>query len=198
MATFVELCEDVYTITNRPDLVNETKLAVKVATLKMHQSDYYYRDLVEQGISFLTSDYTQQFDLYSVFPNYRALKYIRRYDNSGSGEAKEFFEILTPTSILDAYGNDRTGVAYVAGTVINIKSFYQFQYAIMGVYNNPVVIEDAYNSWIANSHPYAIEFEAARVLFKQIGFDEQATQFQALVAEQLAEIKLSNVTSVGY
>ena len=87
MSIFTDLCDDVYTITNRPDLINETKLAVKAATLKIHQSDYYYRDLIEQGIAFLTSDYIQQFDIYSLFPNYRALKYIRRYDNSGTGAA---------------------------------------------------------------------------------------------------------------
>ena len=198
MSIFTDLCDDVYTITNRPDLINETKLAVKAATLKIHQSDYYYRDLIEQGIAFLTSDYIQQFDIYSLFPNYRALKYIRRYDNSGTGAAKEFFEILSPTHLLDAYGNDRTGVAYVAGTVVNIKSFYQFQYAIIGLYNNPVVSEDAYNSWVAVSHRYAIIYEAARVVFKQIGFDEQSTQFQGLVTEQLAEVKASNIISVGY
>ena len=56
MTTLTDLCADVYTITNRPDLINETKLAVKAATLKMHQSDYYYRDLLEQGITFDTSD----------------------------------------------------------------------------------------------------------------------------------------------
>ena len=61
MTTLTDLCAYVYTITNRPDLFTETKLAVKAATLKMHQSDYYYRDLLEQGIAFDTSDYTQQF-----------------------------------------------------------------------------------------------------------------------------------------
>jgi len=198
MTTLTDLCADVYTITNRPDLVNETKLAVKAATLKMHQSDYYYRDLLEQGIAFDTSDYTQQFDIYSVFPNYRALKYIRRYDNSSTGAAKEFFEILTPTAILDAYGNDRTGVAYVAGTVVNIKSFYQFQYALIGIYTNPDITDDGYSSWIADTSKYAIVFEAARVVFKQIGFDEQSTTFQALVAEQVAMLKVTNINSVGY
>ena len=198
MTTLTDLCSDVYTITNRPDLINETKLAVKAATLKMHQSDYYYRDLLEQGITFDTLDYTQQFDIYSVFPNYRALKYIRRYDNSSTGAAKEFFEILTPTNILDAYGNDRTGVAYVAGTVVNIKSFYQFQYALIGIYINPDITDDNYSSWIADTSKYAIVFEAARVVFKQIGFDEQSTTFQALVAEQVAMLKVTNINPVGY
>ena len=35
MATFSDLTSDVMTITNRPDLIAETKLAVKAATLKI-------------------------------------------------------------------------------------------------------------------------------------------------------------------
>lgn len=198
MATFAGLCADVYTITNRPDLVAETKLAVRSATLKAHQSDFYPRDIVESGIQFLSSDYIQQFNVYDIFPLYRALKYLRRYDSSGTGRAAEFYEILTTGEVLDSYGNDRTGIAYIAGTIVNIKSFTAFQFAILGCYVNPNVTEAGYSSWIADNHPFLIQFEAARVLFKSIGFDEQSTQFQALAQEQLAELKLSNILSVGY
>jgi hypothetical protein len=55
MATFSELCSEVHTLTNRPDLVNETKLAVKAATLKLHQKDFFYKDISEQGVSFSPS-----------------------------------------------------------------------------------------------------------------------------------------------
>ena len=55
MATFAELLADVYTLTNRSDLIAETKLAVKMATLKMHQRDYFYKDIRETGIQFLAS-----------------------------------------------------------------------------------------------------------------------------------------------
>ena len=67
MATFSDLTSDVMTITNRPDLIAETKLAVKAATLKIHQSDYYYKDLFETGLSWDTAAYTQEVDLSLLF-----------------------------------------------------------------------------------------------------------------------------------
>lgn len=52
--SFAELVADVYTLTNRPDLVGETVLAVQAATLKAHQSDDYIYDFREQSIVFLS------------------------------------------------------------------------------------------------------------------------------------------------
>lgn len=197
MATFTELCADVYTITSRPDLVAETKLAVKAATLKAHQSDYYFKDLYETGIQFSTSDFIQQLDVGTVLPRFRSLKYLRKYDSSGTGAPGKFFNIIPPELIQDAYKVDRTDVAYVAGTTLNIKSATQFQYALLGVYQNPVIDEATYSSWIAAQFPYVIVFESARLLFKQIGYDEQASQFEALVKEQFVELKLNNIEAVG-
>ena len=198
MATFTELCADVYTITNRPDLVGETAVAVKAATLKAHQSDFFFKDIFESGVQFDTSDYNQQLDISTVVPRYRALKYFRRYDNSSTGAAMEFFTICTPLETVDSYGIDRTNIVYGAGGIINIKSKVPFQYALLGVYVNPSIVQTSFNSWIANDHPYVIVFEAARLLFKQIGFDEQSAVFEKLAAELFAELKLSYVLSVGY
>jgi hypothetical protein len=198
MTTLTELCNDVYTVTKRPDLIAETKLAVKAATLKLHQSDFYFRDIFETGIQFDTSDYTQQLNITTVIPRYRALKYLRRYDSSGSGAAAEFFDILSPKEILDDYGLERVGVAYAAGTVLNLKSRVPIQFALLGVYVNPDVTDSGYDSWLANNHPFAIVHEAARVLFKQIGFDEQSTAFERLALEQLALVKSANIQAEGY
>ena len=63
MASFTSLLNDVYTITNRPDLIAETKLAVKQATLKMHQSDYYPKDLFETGIAWNPHICGSEFDI---------------------------------------------------------------------------------------------------------------------------------------
>jgi len=43
--SLAQLSTDVIALTKRPDLVAETTLAVKMATLKAHNSDYYPRDL---------------------------------------------------------------------------------------------------------------------------------------------------------
>lgn len=195
MATFTELCNDVYTITKRPDLVDATKLAVKQATLKLHHSDYYYKDLVETGIQFGTSDYIQQADVKNFWPRFRTLKYFRRYQDDS---AMEFFEVVPPELIVDSYKIDRVNIAYVAGSVLQIRSRYPLQYALISFYQHPDITEAGFSSWIAQDHPFAIQFEAARFLFKSIGFDEQSAAFEKLANEQLAEIKISNISAVGY
>ena len=195
---FTELMTEVYTVTKRPDLSAETALAVKSATLKLHQSDFYFKDLFETGISFTESANIQQLDIKVIMPRFRTLKYLRRYDNSGSGTPAEFFKILTPAETVDEYGCNLEGIAYMAGSSLNIRSATAFQFAILGVYLNPSITESNYISWIAEDHPYAIVFEALRILFKQIGYDEQASAYEKLAAEQLAEVKISGIQAEGY
>src|SRR3954471_21770445 len=103
MSTFAELVADVYTITNRSDLVTETELAVKSATLQLHRSDFFYKDLLETAIQYTTSDYLQAVDYRTLFPRYRALKYLRKFDGTSEGVGM-FFPILTPEEVLDSYG----------------------------------------------------------------------------------------------
>ena len=71
---FTELMTEVYAVTKRPDLSAETALAVKSATLKLHQSDFYFKDLFETGISFTESSFIQTLDIKTVIPRFRALK----------------------------------------------------------------------------------------------------------------------------
>ena len=192
------LIADVYSVTGRPDLEAETKLAVKAATLKAHQSDYYFKDLLETGIQFATAEYLQDADLRVIIPNFRNIRYARRYDTSGTGKDAEFYTILTPGELLDSYGNDKSNVAYMAGTVLKIKSRVKLDHLLIGVYVSPAITDDTYSSWVATDHPYAVIFEAARLVFKQIGFDEQSTTFEKLAAEQFIELRMNNIQAVGY
>lgn len=193
-----ELIQSVYDATKRPDLVAETKLAVKSATLKAHQTDFYPKDILETGIQFDGSAYVQQINMQANFPRYRAMSYFRRYDNSGSGEAKEFFELVSPFDLVDDYGVDKTNVVYSAGLILNIKSAVPMQYALVGFYQNPSISDTTFESWIAVDHPFYIVYEAARLVFKQIGYDEQSAAMDKLAAEHLALIKLSGVQTGGY
>jgi hypothetical protein len=194
MATFAELIADVIILTNRPDLVNETTLAVKAATLKIHQADYFYKDIYETGVSFASSEYSQQLEYRTLFPRFRALKYLRKSDSTGS--AGSFFKVLTPAEILDEYGLAKEDICYAAGELIQIKSSTAFQYMILGCYLNPDL--STYGSWIALDHPYAIVYEAAITIFKAIGYDEQAAVFQRMAAEQLQLVRNSNILVEGY
>jgi len=194
--TLTELQAEVYTITKRSDLVAETLLAVRQATLALHQSDYFWRDLKETGISFSSSAYLQELEYRSILPQFRALKYLRKSDSAGATGV--FFTVVQPESVLDLYGTDRTDVCYAAGASIEIKSSTQFQYAILGYYANPIITTANYDSWIALDHPYAIVLEAAEKVFKMIGKTEEFAAFKFLRDEEKQRIVLTNIQVQGY
>lgn len=195
--TLNELIAEVYTITNRADLVAQTLTAVRSATLKLHQSDYYYKDIREQGVAFLSAQYLQQLEYRTLFPRWRALKYVRKTNSTGTEQGK-IIEVIVPENILDDYKLNRVDVAYVAGEVVQIRSSTQLQYAIVGRYDNPDITQLGYNSWIALDHPYAIVFEAASTVFKMIGDTDQFAAYTALAGMQLVELRNSNVLAQGY
>jgi hypothetical protein len=195
--TLNELIAEVYTITNRPDLVAQTLTAVRSATLKLHQSDYYYKDIREQGIAFLSAQYLQQLEYRILYPRWRALKYIRKTDSTGQEQGK-FFDLIAPENVLDDYKLNRTDVCYAAGDIIQIRSSTQVQYCIVGRYDNPDITQSGYNSWVALDHPYAIVFEAASTVFKMIGDTDQFAAYTGLAGQQLIELRNSNITAQGY
>lgn len=204
-ALLTAIVADVYSLSNRPDLIAETSVAVKAATLKAHQREYYEKDLFESGVAFPSSLFVQQLTYKSLVPLWRSLKYLRKFDpttpslTDGSlGSAGAEFDLITADNILDSYKIEKTDVMYMAGLNLNIKSSTAFQYALMGCYTHPDITDAGYNSWIAQEHKYAIVFEAVRVVFKTIGFDEQSAGYEELVKEQYAAVDTSQILGKGY
>lgn len=195
MANFSELLADVYTITNRPDLIAETKLAVKQATLKMHQSDFYPKDVFETGIQWDPVALIQSLDYKTLIPRYRAFKYLRKITDNVPGV---FFEMLSPEHSLDRYQINKENICYLAGEHIEIRSNTEDSNMLIGCYLHPDITELTFNSWIAAEHPYSIVFDAASQVFKTIGFDSQAAAMRQNVTEQIALIRQNQLTGIGY
>jgi hypothetical protein len=195
--TLNELIAEVYVLTNRPDLVAETASAIKAATLKAHKTDFYSKDIYETGISFTESSYKQSLDYITLISNFRALKYLRKADNL-TDDSGIFFTVLTPEETIDSYGINRTDVAYVAGRVLEVRSSTEFQYGYLGCYVLPIITAAGYSSWVADLSPFAIIYEACRVVFKSIGYDEQSNTFTRLVAEEYELLRMSGLADVGY
>lgn len=193
--TLTELITEVVAITARPDLETETKSAVKAATLKLHHSDHYYRDLREASIAFDSPMFLQEVDLSIVFPRFRAIKYVRNCADSVAGT---FLEVLSPEEIFDRYARERTNVAYTAGSVLKIKGATAFTELLVGIYQHPVITDLEYSSWIANDYPYAIIYDAAAKVLRQVAFDESANNYAKLASEELAIMARNNITPMGY
>ena len=192
-----ELQSEVYVQTNLPRLVDETLAAIRSATLKLHQRDYFYRDLKEVAINLGTAAYVQSFEYKQLFPRWRALKYIRRALADGSVVAPSL-EVISPENFMDNYNIARTNVAYVAGDYLQIKCAELLQYAVLGFYQHPAITNAGYNSWIAEDSPYAIIHEAAAIIFASVGDDSQARNQKILAAESYQAVVASNTQGIGY
>lgn len=198
MSTYSDLVADVITITNRPDLIDLTKLAVRHATLKAHKLDFFPKDIYETGIQWQTPAYIQSLEYRNLVPRWRALKYLRKYDFTTSpGKAGEIFKVITPELILDEYEFQKDNVCYLAGESLEIRSNTKDAYMLLGCYRHPDTTEANYDSWIALDQPSAIVYEAARSVFKQIGFDEQAKEMQSEVADQFTILR-QEIIGEGY
>lgn len=194
--SFASLVSDVMLLTNRPDLVGETKLAVKAATLKAHQADDWIKDLYENSVEFSAAEYIQSLDFKSILPRWRKPRYIRKYDAAGSAVGT-FLTYLEPEEVIDGYGLEKSDIFYVAGSNIQIKSSTQLQYILLGAYLNPDITEAGYKSWIADDHPFAILYEAAAIVFKTVGHDEQNVAYREMVKEQIQQLKQHAITGLG-
>lgn len=198
MASFADIQSDVISITNRPNLVTQIQVAIRAATLKAHRLDYFPKDLKESGIAWSIPAYQQSFDYRGFDSRWRSFKYLRKYDGSTSpGTPGDFFTVITPDQVLDDYLMQRTEVVYLAGANYEILSKTQDANMLLGYYRNPDTTIATYDSWIALDHPFAITYEAAALIFKQTGYDEQVLNMRQLVAEEYTELKMNILGNGG-
>src|SRR4051812_21167744 len=153
--TFSEMIQEVITITNRPDLVNETTLALRKATLKMHQFDFFKRDINEAvfGVAPASDGYNFSLSVSNDLPRFRALAYVRRYDTPFTG-TENYFEEVMPDTLFDEYREEFTNCFYRAGDAIHFRAREIVTNFVVGWYQYPIVTPVAnYVSWIADAMP---------------------------------------------
>lgn len=193
-ATIASLLTDLYSITKRPDLTS-SPLHLKNALLKAHSSDFFLKDLYETNFQFADAAYIYSLDYKALIPRFRAMKYLSIIDPV----TNEFVRELKPISVekfIDGYGYIREDVYYMAGSQLQIRSSDTSKIFGIGCYLYPDTTLTV-ASWIADEFPFAILYEAARTIFKSIGYDEQSTAMERLVAEAYSEMKQTGITLVG-
>lgn len=208
--TFTEIFNEVVSLTNHEEMVAEITSAIKAATLRMHQSDYYERDVAEARVILAPStyaDYTFQFDYAATMARFRHIKYLRKWNPAGNdpntgastGAAGAFFKFLDPDNIVNGQNVEKTNVAYIAGRYLNIRSSTSLYTVLAGWYQNPFVTDTTkYLSWVADQVPYAIIFDAASIIFQMLAQQDQARKFDQLVMEQLQMVRSIGIALKGY
>lgn len=176
---FGKLYEDVVTLTNRPEMVGETKLAIRNATQYFHMIDFWQRDCIEELKQFSVPNFAFQLDIPTEFARYRKIRYIKKYDlTSLVPKEGEFHKIseASPDSLFDRYNSIRSNVFYLAGTNLNIRLNTQESGLLISWYTYPEVEPESYQSWIADMLSSVIVNRAVAEIQNSIGMVEEANR----------------------
>lgn len=195
---FSELVAEVISKTKRPDLQAQTESAVRAATLKAHQKEFYYKDIREEGVEFTTPAMIQSFQPDTLFPRYRAPAYVRKWNQEDwdpDGHPGDYLDKSTIGNLKNYFGFDKTNIYYQAGNRLNMRSDSDIRRILFGFYAYPNLIAEEFDSWIAREYPWAIIYDATRQIFSDISYLEQANKFEGLAAEQFAILTINNSTA---
>lgn len=176
---FNELVGAVIVNTNRPELLAETKLAVRRATTKMHNLDYFLSDLTDGSIIFAVTT-RPRIDLVQFGTGFRKFAGINSFDRaSGPGQPIPELDGDMDTNIVGQCGYT------ILGQSLNVYGMGALGGLYFRYYTLPVTDEANYNSWIAVKHPFAIIDEASAVVLASTGNNERAQFFRSLVGNKL-------------
>lgn len=198
MATVSSLADDVYVLTNRPDLVSETRVAIRKAIFKFHSADTFKRDLhstrisMDQHQQFGPEDFRWSIPL-SEFERFRRPKYLRTPVELPP--VTEFIEV-SADNLFDSYRYEHLNYFYLAGSSLTVRAAWGISHLDLWYYQYPEIPSsstDPIKSWICDEYPDAIIEEAAGTVFKMIGKDDEFNRYQTLFAENIAILRATDV-----
>jgi len=188
MTTLAELQEDVFSLTNHPELVVETALAIRTATFKLHLLEFWEEDRVETSISVTQTDGLYQIDVSAeISPLCRHIEYVQKLADY------KFLTKIHPTDVFDDYGNMKNNVFYRVGSKLNCRSDTADIAVLVGYLKAPVTSGSGYSSWIADLYQHIIAIEAASIVFNGIGETDLSKKLQVMQAENLALLKINHL-----
>lgn len=211
MTTFADLQNSVYTITNRPDLINETTLAIKRAILKEHAAMDYPRDLLILSTPLTQADpnyyrYALSLVTLGLYSTLRKIKNIQEIPATLDqalvtftgywGELK--FEEVAADNIFDSYQRERINYFYRYGSSINLVAVRQIDRIGMTYYAKPDLSNTAtYSDWLADLYDYVIYTHAAAEIFRVIGKSDEYRMQLDQIRENRLDIIKSEIGAIG-
>lgn len=193
--SLVQLKADVMTIVKRPDLVDAVALHIKNAILKVHSLDYWKPDLYENAFQFAVAATQYSLDTKSLVSRWKKVAYLNVIDPL-TGVVIRSVSPIDVLNTIDSYNTIKDYVFYEAGGYLQIRASGSEKNYNFGAYLYPDVTLNT-PSWIVEGVPSAIHYEAARTLFKTIGFDEQSSKMDTLFQEAMAQVRLIGLPIIG-
>lgn len=206
--TYAELLAEIELLSKRSDIDDKIAIALRMTTLRVHQSDYFWRDLVEATVTFAESQEVT-IDVSTQFTRFRQMDHIR-YMDATSGALGSFLEPVAPSDLVDEYNYIREDRYYLAGTNLNMRFMYATAAAKVGYWQNPDVAAATYNSWVKDQMPDILIQGSLAYLFNMMGKQEEAKAINRMVGLEvdptnrfpgmtmLEQLKASNIRPDGH
>jgi len=200
MTTFAEMQTKVNDLTKRPELVALTKLAIRMATVRAHQVDFFSRDQRNILLTYTPYNsgeiYTDITTIYSTLPLMRTPDFIQILDAT-SGLPLEILEyVVDYKNFWDNEGCLKGSVFTLLGATLRFRSLSNTGKAQFYVYQNPSVDDVGYGSWIADMYPDEVAAWAAAIVWMRSGYQEIAKQMNSDIIEPFKSMLVeSHLTS---
>lgn len=183
-ASYLQLLQDVYALTGRPDRVAETALAVRKATLKYHLSDLWKNDLTTSTVTLpvinsgtdLSFRYALDLTDSATYPLVKRVSSIKEYNAIPTGREIQFDE-YDSDNILTDYRVERLNYWYQMGRQVTLRANKILVQLAVQYWKYPDVTAASYNSWIADQFPDFISCEAASSVFATVGKADEAARY---------------------
>lgn len=184
-----QLTELVLSLTSRPDLVKQTEVAIKTATMQAHLSDEYYKDKVIVDISpAATQEGAYSVDISSV-PFVRFRKVLQLLDVPHMRE----FAIVEATDLFSEQFSNRVNVCYQAGMALNIIGSGVGNLRCVYI-SNPDLTTEGYSSWIAEEREDLIAYGATAIIQDLTGRREESVANKRLFLQAIRELQATYIT----
>lgn len=185
-----DIAKDVYTITARPDRIEETLLGIRRALQVAHSSEDFPKDLIEVRLQAERIDFNIQAQLQS---NVRKISHIiPNYINvDGTFTRGDLLNYVEPRGMKSGNTlNINSDFYYIAGKTLNIKLRRQTPYFELGYWAYPDLSISAINQdWIVLGYPELIVEGAVEAVYRALGDIQNANSHQAVFYSLLDRLK---------
>ena len=168
------IVQRVFGITGANNLLAETIDSVERATLDVHRSNRFKRDLQYVTVQFEADEGIASSRVVSMPLGLRRIMELLIH-NPVSAKV----ESATLLSHLTGYVNSQApNKAVLLGRTLSVTAPFDFDQFVVGGLFLPDVSDDGYNSWIAEDHEPVITYAAAARVLTDLGDSSSVVNFQ--------------------
>jgi hypothetical protein len=172
MMNFQECVDEVLIITARPDRTSEIQSRINATLSKCILKANFARDLVETTIAIDDTLYGDTIDISGDVTQFRKMKYVKPYG------LKRYLTPIDSTRLFTPGATMQRDRYYLAGLDLTYTLFELVPSLEIGYYQYAPTLSSSDTHWFLDVAPWAIIDLTSAAIFRSIGDDTSAAQYE--------------------